>query len=197
MSGPDTGLGVAGRIATSCLLRAGDVVVRPLAPGDAEPLYRAVRSSLESLSYWLPWCRHNYALTDAAAWVAHSLACWADGSEFPLGVFDAGGALIGGTGVNHVNRAHGVGNLGYWVCDGARNRGVATRAARAAARWGFDVLGLTRLEIVVLPHNAASRRVAEKLGALREVEARNRVLFHGRPERALVYSLIPDDLANG
>ncbi|MDW2981174.1 MAG: GNAT family N-acetyltransferase [Rhodanobacter sp.] len=197
MSAADAGQGVAGRIATSCLLREGDVVVRPLAPADAEPLYRAVRSSLESLSYWLPWCRHNYALTDATAWVEHSLACWAAGSEFPLGVFDAAGALIGGTGVSRIDRAHGVGNLGYWVCDGARNRGVATRAARAAARLGFDVLGLTRLEIVVLPHNTASQRVAEKLGALREVEARNRVLFHGRPERAVVYSLIPDDLVDG
>lgn len=188
---------MTGQTATTWLQREGDIVVRPLAPGDAEPLYRAVRSSVESLSYWLPWCRHNYALADAAAWVEHGMASWAAGSEFPLGVFDAAGALLGGTGVNRIDRAHGVGNLGYWVCDGARNRGVATRAARAAARLGFDVLGLTRLEIVVLPHNAASRRVAEKLGALREVEARNRVLFHGRPERAVVYSLIPDDLANG
>lgn len=197
MSATDDVPGAAGRSAASCLLREGNVVVRPLAPGDAEPLYRAVRGSLESLSYWLPWCRHTYALTDAVAWVEHGMACWAAGSEFPLGVFDAAGALIGGTGVNRIDRAHGVGNLGYWVCDAARNRGVATRAARAAARLGFDVLGLTRLEIVVLPHNAASRRVAEKLGALREVEARNRVLFHGRPERAVVYSLIPDDLADG
>lgn len=197
MSAADAEQDVTGPTTASCLLRDGSIVVRPLVPGDAEPLYRAVRGSLESLSYWLPWCRHNYALTDAAAWVEHSLACWAAGSEFPLGVFDEAGALIGGTGVNRIDRAHGVGNLGYWVCDGARNRGVATRAARAAARLGFDVVGLTRLEIVVLPHNAASRRVAGKLGALREVEARNRVLFHGRPERAVVYSLIPDDLANG
>ncbi|KZC42120.1 GCN5 family acetyltransferase [Rhodanobacter sp. FW510-R12] len=197
MGASDGGQDMTGQTATTWLQQERDIVVRPLAPGDAEPLYRAVRSSLESLSYWLPWCRHNYALADAIAWVEHGVACWAAGSEFPLGVFDAAGALIGGTGVNHVNRAHGVGNLGYWVCDAARNRGVATLAARAAARLGFDVLGLTRLEIVVLPHNAASRRVAEKLGALREVEARNRVLFHGRPERAVVYSLIPDDLADG
>jgi RimJ/RimL family protein N-acetyltransferase len=74
---------------------------------------------------------------------------------------------------------------------------VATVAARAAALLGFGMLGLTRLEIVVLPHNAASQRVAEKLGALREVEARNRVLFQGRPAAAVVYSLVPGDLARG
>lgn len=197
MSASDGRQGAAGRIAMTYLQRQGGIVVRPLAAGDAEPLYRAVRSSVESLSYWLPWCHRDYALADATAWVEHGMACWAAGSEFPLGVFDGTGAVIGGTGVNHLNRAHGVGNLGYWVCDAARNRGVATLAARAAARLGFDVLGLTRLEIVVPPHNAGSQRVAEKLGALREVEARNRVLFQGRPERAVVYSLIPNDLADG
>jgi len=177
--------------------REGDILVRPLTMDDAASLYRAVRSSVDSLSYWLPWCHRDYSLGDAAAWVEHAVACWAAGSEFPLGVFDAAGEVIGGTGVNHLNRAHGLGNLGYWVCDGARNRGVATIAARAAALLGFDVLGLTRLEIVMLPHNAASQRVAEKLGALREVQARNRVLFHGCPTAAVVYSLVPGDLAGG
>ncbi len=90
-----------------------------------------------------------------------------------------------------------MGNIGYWVCDSSRNRGVATTAARASALLGFNVLGLTRLEIVVLPHNTASRRVAEKLGAIREAEARNRLLFQGHPAAAVVYSLIPGDIVGG
>ncbi len=179
------------------LHQQGDILVRPLAMGDAAPLHRAVRSSMDSLSYWLPWCHRDYSLADATRWVEHSLSCWKSHAEFPLGVFNAAGEVIGGTGVNHINRAHGLGNIGYWVCDSARNRGVATTAARAAALLGFEVLGLTRLEIVVLPHNAASLRVAEKLGAVREVEARNRLLFQGRPAAAVVYSLVPGDLAEG
>lgn len=177
------------------LQREGGIVVRPLATGDAQPLYRVVHSSVASLSYWLPWCRHDYALADATAWIERSIACWAAGSEFPLGVFDAGGAVLGGTGVSRLDRAHGVGNLGYWVCAAARNHGVATIAAGAAARLGFEVLGLSRLEIVVLPHNTASQRVAEKLGARIAASARRRVLFQGRSAAAVVYSLAPGDLA--
>ena len=113
-----------------------------------------------------------------------------------MGVFNAAGEVIGGTGISHIIRANRMGNIGYWVCDAARNAGVATSAARAAALFGFRELGLARLEIAVLPHNAASRRVAEKLGAVREVEARNRLVFQGRPAAAVVYSLVPDDLAD-
>lgn len=178
------------------LHRQGDILVRPFVMDDAESLYRAVRSSVASLSYWLPWCHDDYSRDDASRWVSYCLSCWDSRSAFPMGVFNAAGDVIGGAGISQISRAHAMGNIGYWVCDSARNAGVATTAARASALFGFNVLGLTRLEIVVLPHNVASHRVAEKLGAVREVEARNRVLFQGRPAAAVVYSLIPDDMTD-
>ena len=179
------------------LYEQDSVLVRPLAMDDAASLHRAVRESVESLSYWFPRCHAGYSLADATQWIEHGLASWENRTEFPLGVFDADGEVIGSTGINHIDRVHNLGNLGYWVRDAARSRGVATTAARAAALLGFNVVGLTRLEIVVLPHNTASQRVAEKLGAVREVEARNRVLFQGRPAAAVVYSLIPGDIRGG
>ena len=176
------------------LYRQGDILVRPYAMDDIASLHRAVLGSMDSLSYWLSWCRSDYSLSDAAHWVEYCIAGWESKSEFPLGVFDPAGEVIGAAGISHISRADNMGNIGYWVCDSSRNRGVATTAARAAALFGFDVLGLTRLEIVVLPHNTASQRVAEKLGAVREAEARNRLLFQGRPSAAVVYSLIPGDI---
>lgn len=176
-------------------VQQNDIVVRPLAADDTSSLYRAVRSSVASLSYWLPWCHADYSLADAEKWVAHCLASWEQQSEFPLGVFNVAGELLGGTGLTHVDRGHNLANIGYWVGDAHRGRGVATVAARLAAQLGFDALGFTRLEIVVLPQNHASQRVAEKLGAMREAEARNRVLFQGRPATAIVYSLVPGDIA--
>lgn len=179
------------------LYRHGDILVRPLATDDIASLHRAVRGSIDSLSYWLPWCHEGYSASDAAQWVRHAIACWESGSAFPLGVFDPAGEVIGGTEISDVNRADGIGNIGYWTCDAARNRGVATTAARASALLGFNELGLTRLEIVVLAQNLASRRVAEKLGAVREAEARNRLRFQGRPAAAVVYSLVPGDIIGG
>ncbi|TAN54527.1 MAG: N-acetyltransferase, partial [Betaproteobacteria bacterium] len=49
----------------------------------------------------------------------------------------------------------------------------------------------TRLEIVAPVDNQPSRGVAEKAGAVFECIARNRVVLHGRPLAAAVYSLIP------
>lgn len=175
-------------------LTHGDIFVRPLVADDTLPLYEAVRASIDSLSYWLPWCHPGYSPADAASWIARSLESWAQQKEFPFGVFSTRGDFLGCTGLSHVDRRHNLANIGYWVGTPHRGKGVACIAAGLTALWGFQELGFTRLEIVVLPHNLASMRVAEKLGATREVEARNRVIFQGKPASAIVYSLVPGDI---
>lgn len=171
--------------------------VRRLEPGDAPSLFAAVRASLPELVDSMPWCKPDYAIADAESWIAYTQAGWEKGTEYPLGIVHRGtGAVVGGTGVNQINRAHRTGNIGYWVSTPHAGRGVARYAARQAARLGFGELGLTRLEIVTTLHNLASQRVAESLGATREGLARNRLHVQGRPQDAIVYSLIPEDAAN-
>jgi RimJ/RimL family protein N-acetyltransferase len=46
----------------------------------------------------------------------------------------------------------------YW------GRGLATEAARACLRFGFETLQLERIIAAVMPDNRASRRVLEKIG---------------------------------
>ena len=177
------------------MLQHPQYTVRRLQHTDASSFYAAVRESIEDLTYWMPWCSKDYSLSDAEAWMQTTSEMWAAGAEYPLGIFDTKtGAVVGGTGVNHINRAYRIGNIGYWVSSKRTGHGVARFAARQSAVLGFGELGLTRLEIVVLTHNKASQRVAEALGAKLECEARNRLYFQGSPHSAFVYSLVPEDL---
>jgi len=103
-------------------------------------------------------------------------------------------AFLGGGGLNSLHLTHGFANLGYWVRTDNTSRGTATRATRLIARFGFEVLGLARLEIVVAVENRASQRVAEKVGATHEGVLRNR-LAHGTGfTDAVMFSLIPQDI---
>jgi len=169
--------------------------VRRLLATDAPSFYAAVRESIDELTYWMPWCTKDYAMSDAEAWMQTASEMWASGAEYHLGIFDAAtGAVVGGTGVNHINRAYRIGNIGYWVSSNRTGQGIARFAAHQSAVLGFGELGLTRLEIVVLTNNTASQRVAEAVGARFECEARNRLYFQGAPHSAYVYSLVPEDL---
>lgn len=171
------------------------IAIRPWRPDDAEALHAAVRDSLATLSRWLPWATPGYDLARAQAWIAHCTRMREADEEHHFGVFDdASGALLGSTGLNQRVRANRSANLGYWVADVARGRGVAATAARQAARFGFDTLGLQRIVIQVVPDNHASQRVAMKLGAVCEGIARNGLMTDDGPVEAIVHSLIPADM---
>jgi ribosomal-protein-alanine N-acetyltransferase len=60
------------------------------------------------------------------------------------------------------------GHIGYWIDKEFANRGYTTTAIEILTRFGFDQLGLHRIEINIRPENAPSRRVAEKAGYLLE-----------------------------
>lgn len=177
------------------LLQPPKYTVRRFLPTDAPSFYKAVRESMEELAYWMPWCTKDYSMSDAEAWMRTTSEMWDSGAEYPLGVFDAtSGEVVGGTGVNHINRAYRIGNIGYWVSSKRTGEGIARFAAHQSALLGFGALGLTRLEIVVLTHNHSSQCVAKAVGAKLECEARNRLYFRGVPHSAFVFSLVPGDL---
>lgn len=179
----------------SVQLLEGDVLVRPWVQGDVESLAAAVRESQESLVRWLPWAHAGYGEPEAREWIAQAARLWDQGLEYPFGVFSAAsGELLGGVGLDSLHPRHRFANLGYWVRRSRRRRGVASTAARLAARFGFEHAGLVRIEIVAALGNHASRRVAERAGARLEGVARNRLVLYDRNVEAALYSLLPEDL---
>ncbi len=69
--------------------------------------------------------------------------------------------------------------------------GVYVRRAVALLHdFGFEQLGLFRLEIVMGVGNTASEAVAMAAGATFECRARNRIFLHGHPLDANTYLII-------
>jgi len=174
----------------------GDILVRPLELTDEQSLFEAVRESIPEVSPWLVWCHENYSIEETREFL-RSRADKSQGDEwYSFGVFErnSGGRFLGGVGLNFINRVHQFGNLGYWVRTNAAGKGVASKAARLVARFGFEELGLHRIEILAAVSNVASQRVAEKIGAAREGVLRKRLLIRGESQDAVMFSLVPEDL---
>lgn len=62
----------------------------------------------------------------------------------------------------------GAGDIGYWTAPWARNRGYMTEAVRTVCTWGFEQLGLARIQWIAVVGNEPSWRVVQKLGFTRE-----------------------------
>jgi RimJ/RimL family protein N-acetyltransferase len=171
------------------------LLLRPWQPDDALALHTAVQESMDTVGRWMPWCHAGYDLDQAQAWIRHCREAWLADEHFAFGVFEPdGGTLLGSVGLNHRNRMHRSAALGYWVRQSRQGQGIARRATRMAARFGFQRLGLVRIEIVALPDNQASRRTAEQAGARFECIARHRLWERDRARDAAVYALVPADL---
>lgn len=175
-------------------LSDGTISLRPHVAGDAEEIYEAVRESIRELQAWMPWCHPDYAIEETREWLAAREEARSKGTEYDFRISDArSGEYLGGVGINQIS-GHRAANLGYWIRSRATGRGVATRAARLVARFGFEELGLIRIEIVAAVGNLASRRVAEKVGAVREGVMRKGLLVHGVEHDAVLTSLVVEDI---
>ncbi|WP_266168272.1 GNAT family N-acetyltransferase [Dyella subtropica] len=181
---------------SSFRLPCSALVLRPWQAGDASALFEAASESVQSVGRWLPWCHAGYARADSEAWIAHSHAGWQRGELFAFAIVDTETqTVVGGLGLNQFNRQHRSANLGYWIRHSRQGGGIASEAVSVIARFGFDTLGLVRVEIVVAEDNLASRRCAEKAGAHFEGIARQRLMIADVPVDAAIYALIPADLA--
>ena len=172
-----------------------DISIRPFSESDTDILVEAVQSSAESLRQWMSWYHPAYGPEDAQRWLAHCAQQWKSGLDREFAVIATrSGALIGSFGISQINTIHNFGNLAYWIAAGHCNRGVASQAAKLALEFAFQEMGLTRVEIVVRTNNAASQRVAQKIGAHLEGIARKRIFFQSSAEDALMYSVVATDL---
>ena len=171
----------------------GTIRIRRHTLDDVDALFRASRESIAEVGRFLPWLDDDYVRSDSRAWIEASISAWdaADRFSFVVEELDSG-RMLGGVGLNTFDRANRRANLGYWVRSSATGRGVATRAATLAARFGLRDCGFTRIEIVSAVANLASQRVAVKIGAEREGVLRNRIVLRGEIHDAIVFSLIPE-----
>ncbi len=69
--------------------------------------------------------------------------------------------------------------IGYWVDEALAGNGYVPEAVVVVLRFAFEVLGLHRVEISIIPRNFASRRVVEKLGIREEGLAKGFLEING------------------
>lgn len=172
----------------------GKILLRPYRKSDVQNLFRAVRESIKEVGPWLPFAHEGYSIEETKVWFKKRNSEWKKGLTYGFGIFDAkDGTFIGGCGIDHITQPGRSANLGYWVRTSRIGQGIAPAATRLLAKWGFDVLKLNRIEVVVAVDNEKSLRAAAKAGATREGVLRNRLVLGEKVNDAVMHSLIPAD----
>lgn len=105
----------------------------------------------------------------------------------------ADGKMIGTAGFTRFDIFNNTGEIGYVLNSEYWGRGLAAEASRAVITFGFEVLGLRRIEAKYMTENTSSRRVAEKCGMSEEGILRESVYAKGKYVDVAVASILSDE----
>jgi ribosomal-protein-alanine N-acetyltransferase len=174
------------------------VVLRPLVAGDFEA-WREVRRRCEDwLVKWEPSRPPGTPdpVEDRQAFTARCGARQREiqlGSGYGFGIF-VDGAFAGEINLNSIHRgAFQSAYIGYWIDEAVAGHGYMPESVVLVLRFGFEQLGLHRLQIAIIPRNTASRRVVEKLGLREEGVAQRYLEINGVWEDHVRYAMTSEE----
>jgi RimJ/RimL family protein N-acetyltransferase len=160
------------------VLAAGRVTLRAPAVRDEAAMVAANRDP--EVVRWFG-VAESYAADDARRYVTEQAPLdWKRGAEAAFVIADRADAYAGGIDLRVTPHDPEAGEVGFLVAPPARGRGYAPAALAAITRWGFDELGLHRVQWRAEVGNEASRRVAEKAGYRMEGVLRQSLAVNGR-----------------
>jgi [ribosomal protein S5]-alanine N-acetyltransferase len=172
-------------LAAPAQLRDGEVTLLPV--DDRVPTLLVAASNDIEITTWTQ-VPEAMSLTDAAMVVA----AWAGGrSNLRLQVCVPDLAPAGMVTV-WVN-TDGEAEVGYWLLEAVRGRGIGRRALRLLCAWAFATSGVARIQLTTLPGNSASEKVAVACGfratgsVIRDVK--------GEPRTLMMWELTAGDLS--
>jgi RimJ/RimL family protein N-acetyltransferase len=131
--------------------------------------------------------------TFVRAWIGRYESGWQEGNRAGYAIRTAGGEVAGFAALVDLDLERREGEIGYLVAPAARGRGIAPRAVELLTRWGFDELGLLRLELRIDVQNSASEIVAQRSGYRRDGILRNVHFKEGLRCDLAVWSRLSND----
>jgi len=175
------------------------VMLRPLDVGDFDA-WREIRvRSRDWVEPWEPLPEPNSPdpVQDREAFRSRCGA-WERQRQFDtaygFGLFQNDGDLIGEVSLGSVLRGPFQSCfIGYWIDVEHAGRGYVPEGVVLIIRYGFEALGLHRLEAAIVPRNTKSRRVAEKVGLREEGTAARFLQIRGAWEDHVRYAITREE----
>ncbi|MDA8062875.1 MAG: GNAT family protein [Actinomycetota bacterium] len=174
------------------------VSLRPLSVGDFDAWREVRRRSRDWLVKWEPRPVPGQpdATSDRRVFAAR---CGARERERQLGTGYGFGVFVEGRFAGEINLSsvqrgpYQNAYVGYWIDEAMAGHGYTPEAFVVLARFAFEDLALHRLQASIIPRNAPSRRVAEKLGLRNEGTAVRYLEINGVWEDHVRYAITSEE----
>ena len=167
------------------------LILKPLAIDDSDSLLK-IFSDPEVMRYWntAPWT----TIQDAIDFINESNDSMGRQESLILGVYlKSTGEMAGKCMLFSYNHESKRAEIGFGLGRSCWGKGYINEAGEALIKYGFDSLGLRRVEAEIDPNNQSSARALEKLGFSREGLLRQRWEVNGIVSDSAMYGRLVSD----
>jgi len=167
------------------------LVLRKIKISDSSDMY--AYSCREEVTRWLLWSPHR-SESYTARYISGLQNAYRSGEFFDWAVsLKSDRRMIGTCGFTSFDIDNNAAEIGYVLNPDFWYRGIAAEAASAVIDYGFEVLGLNRIEAHYMSENTKSRRVMEKCGMKFEGIFRSRLFVKGKYRDIGICSVLYSD----
>lgn len=159
-----------------------------LTPKYVQQNYDIIAAEQDYLNQWLAWPAKTKSYEDLNKFAVESIKEFADGKSMTCAIIYKG-AAVGSCGFNSINPTLKKALIGYWLGREFQGNGIMRRVVKYFIQYGFDGLGLEKIETAHAVGNEPSRKVIEAAGFIQEGIIKNAENLHGKIVDHVVYGI--------
>ncbi|HNT30147.1 MAG TPA: GNAT family N-acetyltransferase [bacterium] len=169
-------------------LETEHLLLRSMKLSDAEDMFDYAAD--EQVTRYLTWTPHQ-SVDDSRKFLEYVLSRYDKGEPENWGMeLKESSTFIGTCGFMEIIREHNRAEIGYAMSRSYWGKGLMTEAVKAAINFGFETLGLNRIQARCDVPNIGSARVMEKAGMQYEGTLRQWDLIKGEYRDVKLYAVL-------
>jgi RimJ/RimL family protein N-acetyltransferase len=149
----------------------GVMILRPLGESDIDPIFQACQDPTISAFTRVP---SPYDREMAEEFVRESAFAYLNRMAISFAI-EINGEFVGTIGLHTLKLSDHCAEVGYWITDSHRGKGICTEALLILTDFSLNVMRFRRLEALADFDNKASQRVLERAGYNRDGLLQSRV----------------------
>ena len=167
------------------------LILRKLNMRDANDIFEY--ASMPEVSEHVTWDYHRN-IADSMAFLKLIVQQYEDSKPSPWGIVEkSSGKLIGTGGYHNWFAEHRRAEVGYAISSKFWSRGLMTEALEEMLSFGFETMGLNRIEALCRKENPASEKVLLKCGMKFEGVLREQMFMKGIFQDLKIFSILENE----
>lgn len=168
------------------------ITLRQLEPGHAPTLFNQLDTSRRSLRRFLPWVDYNTNEEHSLRFIEMMMRKAEDQEAIAFGIWYQQ-ELCGVVDLHCWDHQLDKAEIGYWLAEQFRGKGIAVNACKALISFAFQTLKLNKLEVRFALQNVESAQIPIRLGFVKEGILRHSAKLHGQYVDTVVMGILKQD----